>query len=340
MKRFSCLLVPAVAVGVFAGLAPADPAADPLAITPEAGAWVICAGSYMGEEASGLAHQLAEQLRTRHNLPAYIFDRGDDELKQYQEEHRRREAALGPDIHLPFRHPRVTSQFAVLIGGFADIDSANAALAKVKKLPQPDLKLRNGADAFDTEYGIIPDASKKSANLVPVKVNPLARAFVTRNPTVPHEAPGPAKPDPIWKELNAGEAYSLLKNPKPWTLVVKQYTGSVGIQQNNNETSFLKKLGQMGRNPGDVITAAGLQAHHLAEFLRDKRIGFDAYVLHTRNSSIVTVGGFDSPDDPELIRMRQRLERLKFNTAPGATAARGDPIGLFAHPLPMEVPRF
>jgi hypothetical protein len=141
MKRLFCLVLSTLALAVLAAPAGADPvAADPYAITPEVGPWVICAASYMGEDSLNLAHQMVEHLRTDYHLPAYLFDRGDAERQAYLEEHRQKEAYYG-GIHLPFRHPKFTPSCAVLIGGYPDVESANSALLKVKKLQAPTIKL-------------------------------------------------------------------------------------------------------------------------------------------------------------------------------------------------------
>jgi hypothetical protein len=181
--------------------------------------------------------------------------------------------------------------------------------------------------------------------MVRIKVNPLSRGFVTHNPTVPMEKVEKPKVDPAWKELNAPESFSLLKNPKNWTLVVREYTAPSSLEQSTptSATSLMGRTNMTNYKPGEALMAAGLQAHALAEFLRDKRIGLDAYVLHTRTSSIVTVGAFDSPDDPDLQRTKRRLEALSFRADPRASttaAIKSDPIGLIPHPLPMEVPHF
>ena len=344
MKRLLCLVVPAVALAGLVVPARADPvaAADPYAITPDAGPWVICAASYMGEEAANLSHQMAERLRTDYHLAAYVFDRGDAERQKDLEEHRQKEALW--QVRLPFRHPQYTPNYAVLIGGFADIDAANAALLKVKKLEAPVLKLSSGQEATEEEFMIGKrDATHKDTEMVRIKVNPLARSFVTHNPTVPVDKAEKPKVDPAWKELNAPESYSLLKNPKAWTLVVKEYTAPTSIQQQSGPPSLMAKLTQPDYKLGKAMEAAGFQAHTLAEFLRNKQIGFDAYVLHTRFSSIVTVGAFDGPDDPELQRTKHRLEALSFKAdarAASSAGIKGDPIGLLPHPRPMEVPHF
>jgi hypothetical protein len=170
------------------------------------------------------------------------------------------------------------------------------------------------------------------------KISPFVRAFVIRNPTLPHQQPDQKKLDPFWKELNRGRPYNLLKCRKDWTLVIKVYEGG-GVLQSAGTTptkgnGFLDMLG-IGGKSHQILDANALQAESLAEFLR--RYQFDTYVLHTRGSSIVTVGGYDSPEDQQLREMQQTISRLRF--APIA----GDPLGnaheLFAQPLPMRVPR-
>src|SRR5262249_22143287 len=79
-------------------------------------------------------------------------------------------------------------------------------------------------------------------------------------------------------------------------------------------SNFLKMLGLSGSKPGEALGAAALQAHELAKLLRDPRLGFTAYVLHTRTSSIVTVGGFNALNDAEMQRVQRQLAALRFTT--------------------------
>jgi len=41
-------------------------------------------------------------------------------------------------------------------------------------------------------------------------------------------------------------------------------------------------------------------------------VGLEAFVLHTRNASIVTVGQFDGPTDPALLEAQRMLQRMTF----------------------------
>src|SRR5262249_45145453 len=115
-------------------------------VTPEAGVWMICAASYMGETAPKMAHDLALELRRDHDLPAYVYNRGAEERRRMQEEldkkRRQQEEMLrqqGVDPGQPMRipHVRIEDQCAVLIGGFKDIEAAHSALEKIKKFDNP-----------------------------------------------------------------------------------------------------------------------------------------------------------------------------------------------------------
>ena len=56
-----------------------------------------------------------------------------------------------------------------------------------------------------------------------------------------------------------------------------------------------------GGKSGQRVDAAATSAHNLAELLRKAKL--DAYVLHTKYTSIVCVGGYDTVDDPALRNM-------------------------------------
>ena len=71
----------------------------------------------------------------------------------------------------------------------------------------------------------------------------------------------------------------------------------------------------------------------VAAIFRSPQLNFDAYVLHTHNSSLVTVGVFDSERDPRLQTMQERLAKLKFDVAGGTDEQ------LMSPPMPIPVPR-
>ncbi len=148
---------------------------------------------------------------------------------------------------------------------------------------------------------------------------------------MPQERRTASKVDPAWKKLNSDEPRSLFKCPKPWTLAVQEYAGAQVIQPTSASSSFLEKLGFSDNNLGKRLDASAMQAQQVCDLL--KRLGYKSYVLHTRNSSVVTVGEFTGSNDPELLRVQQQLTNFSFKDKMGNEAVK-----LFARPLPMEVP--
>lgn len=293
-------------------------------LTPQAGQWLVCAASYTGPEAKDLANQLANWIQSKYNAPVYLYNRADEERKRLNEEYAKRGLKKGV---------RIEDQYAVLVGGYADLETAGKARDVVRRWPLSELKLASGKSPFDLETTFDMDVNGQQ-KAVTRPINPFTSAIPIRNPLTPK--PTAQKIDPFLKQLNAGEDYSLLNNPRPWTLAVKQYTGGsiVTDQQNVGNPSFWDKL--FGSKQGEALDAAGKQAHELARVLR--KLGFQAWVLHTRGSSVVTVGGFDAVDDPEIEKMKVRISQLTQRVIESSSDRR-DLFQLFAQPLPMEVPR-
>src|SRR5438094_5680905 len=279
----------------------------------------------MGEQAPKLAHALVLELRSQYDLPAFVYNRGDIERRKMQEDldrqRREREEALRqqgiqPGMPLPVRRVRIEDQCAVLVGGFKDLDAAHNALEKFKKLPNP--KSVPVDELILTTKDAGAKAQRRPANI-------FVMSFVTRNPTAPQEKVEHGLDPATLKQLNADEGYSLLKCKQPWTLAVKEFSGGVAIQPAKAPTTLLEKL--LGSKSEEHMSAIGKQAHELARVL--KQIGFDAYVLHTETSSIVTVGAFAESDDEKLHQVQRQLHNIHFDGW----------IQLSSNPLPMPVPR-
>src|SRR5437868_4497453 len=246
MRRL--LVAPALVLALALWSAPGDaqPPAAPdinqdLAVTPQAGAWLICAASYSGPNAPYLARQLALQVRQRHGINAYVFNHADEERRKIREELERAQA-LHPDVPMRRRTVRLEEQCAVLVGGYKDSEAAAAALKNIRTLPLPELKLPTGEPAYDYMLTTVPDPQKKGMTLQRTPVNPFTTAIAIPNPTVPQQQAKP-KFDPAWTKLNAYEKYSLLKCPKRYTLVVKEYLGNTVVQPHTGVSGFMDMLG-------------------------------------------------------------------------------------------------
>jgi hypothetical protein len=333
MRRYWYVLA-ALVVAAVQGPGPAQVGANAgsaYEVTPAVGPWMILATSYTGPQARFLAVKLVEELRTRYKLPAYLFDFVNEErqkekeridkLRKQQQQYLE-QMNLEPATPIRIRTRRFEDQYAVLVGGYKSEEAAKTELARVKTLkaaPPPRETPGTPIDPRQVAWG-------------PGDGNPFAQAFIVPNPTVKREPPPDQnKPDPLLKKLNAGETYNLLKCPKRYTLAVAQFrtAATTTLQpQPTPKTTLLQKLGLGGPSGYESLSASAMSAHNLAEMLHTK-LNFEAYVMHTRYASVVTVGSFDQPDDPGLEALRRRLGQLKL-----------DPIPLLPQFLPMDINQY
>ncbi len=313
----------------------------PVEITPQAGKYCISVASYTGNDSPRMAYDFVRELREHYKLPGYAFTYGtEDKQKEYEKAKSLLEkqirflaennlTAFNQKIYV--RTMRLEESCAVLIGGYASDEAARRDLDRIRNLPTPNPdkvkldRVHYGKDEDDKEPGTFRKVEE-------TLVNPFKKAFVVRNPTVKQDHV--AKKDEwdldLLKKLNAYEPLSLLKNQKPYTLAIKQFQTPHQIvgREDTKNSGFLEAIGLGGRNAPKADMAAE-NAHNMAEALRKLKV--DAYVLHTKFSSIVTVGGYDSVNDPA---MKAMAEKIETNLRP-----RLELLSLFPRPLPLAVPR-
>lgn len=360
---------------------PAGPVADveipsvlgkdhPWLIKPEHGPYFILVKSYVrpargsrsaeldkGLTARELAETLAKEIREKHQVQAFLFEYVSEERKAeerarqearrkaqaYQaqiEELRKRAALQGLDFMEPDNKIRVLAhdykdQIGVLVGGFQTEDAAVKALPLVKAWPIP----KN--EVLCDKASIVKPGPDGKPTIGHAPVNPYAGAFVVPNPAVPRAREGYRGLDPFVVKLNEGRPYNLLKAQKGWTLGVKSFTAPVEMV--SGDAPSVKKPGTS--RGGDVLAAGAADAEKMAEALRALALPggqkLEAFVLHTRSASLVTVGQFDGPNDPELLALQRTLAALqvkvtedKMGTRPVANAP-----ALFERTMPMPIPR-
>ncbi|HBI43632.1 MAG TPA: hypothetical protein DDY78_12400 [Planctomycetales bacterium] len=338
-----CLALVAAGIVRAAPQIDADPNRE-YPVTPEAGPWMICAAHFNGVSAPQLAHQLVLLIRSQHNTPAYVFNYADEERKKQKAVLDKQapsfitqEAAPG-EIVVPIpRHRltiRVEEQCAVMIGGYPDEKTAHEALLAVKKLDPPDLKVPEGAPA---PFASVVDDQGKAAYLNPFS----SQSMVVRNPSIPHATHAmQAKDDPFLKTLNADEEYSMLRCPGKWTLAVREYVGASMVENKPTGWGPLQSIFGPGKGKtGESLALAANNAHELAKTLT--QLKFDAYVLHTRTSSVVSIGAFNDPNDPVMQKYRDRIDQMRNRNANAQTnPSKKDPLGLFPTLMPVEAPHF
>ena len=64
-------------------------------------------------------------------------------------------------------------------------------------------------------------------------------------------------------------------------------------------------------------------------------------MLHTRTSSVVSIGAFNAPNAPEMQGYRARIDNLRrINAQRQTDPKKQDPLGLFPVLIPVEAPHF
>jgi hypothetical protein len=312
---------------------PPDPNQD-IAVTRNHGPWMICVHWYSGKDAHRMARSMVMELRDNYKLQAFVFNKGADERRKEYERikelvEKQREFLLKNNLPpTTFRYKKrqtIDDECAILVGNYPDADVARRDLDRIRRLKPPDPnrvklamifrgvldqtgKINDGKDHKEGEYAF---------------VNPFASAFVVHNPLLKIDRPKEWEQEDmaLLRKLNRGEDYSLLNCKKPYTLMVKQFLLPSVVQPKSAGGKFLESIG-LGKNTNSENAA--LNAHNMAKLFRDvfRDSATESYVLHTRCSSIVTVGAFDSLEDPGLKSTQDLLiTRLKIPQA-----------------VPMEVP--
>jgi len=325
--------------------APGPASAHPWYIKPEYGAWMICVKSYSSDRdhpqsAKLFAEALAQDIRERYRVPAYLFERGGAERQAERDRHARQlaqqravraeesaqfqaitekaraEAAAKGMVFMESKPSiraatiAVEEQWAVLIGGWPDMATARREMEKVKSWAAPgDKKL------MDSQF-ILRESKSGDRDGEVAYINPFQNGMVVPNPTAarPIDLEGEADTKFVMR-MNSDEKYSVLKIQKNWTIALKQYAPPHQVK-GKNEQSIITRL--FTPKP-DAMAAAGDQAREMVEALRGMKptaeapVGpFEAYVLHTRYGSLVCVGQFDGPEDPALLATQQQIGMIKF----------------------------
>jgi hypothetical protein len=329
-----------------------------------------------GPSALAMAEALAAEIRDTYRVQAFLYEliseerraeaaalaaarvRGREFAAQWDKLREKAQLQgmefLEPDNKVRFKTVNYKDQVAVLVGGFRSDEDARKALDTVRKwpLPKATVKDRLGRDIPVVDCGTILRPGPNGKQLaMDAPINPYLTATVVPNPAAPRRVePGAAGLDPFIVKLNEGRPYNLLSAKKAWTLGVKSFCAPVEIVASNAGNSVMRKLG--GGRGGDALAAGAEQAESLAKALREMRgpgapgqpgpsLGLEAFVLHTRNASLVTVGQFDGPNDPELLRTKAMLEKITPRVTEDPTGLK--PVtnaqSIFGNLIPMPIPR-
>jgi hypothetical protein len=245
-------------------------------LTAKHGPWMIKVTSLWEEsehQELKVANELVYQLRKK-GIPAYVHHQS-EEQEQVESTDR-----LGRP-----RYRKMTAQhsmIAVLAGNYnsADDKKAKDTLAYIKKF-KPNVTV------------------EWKGKEVPVPLI-VSTAFLIRNPLLSPEELARKNRDPFIVKLNSGVDHSLLENKGNFTLVVASFYGKSQV----SPAKFEKFDNMLSDKSKISLDNAARDSWQLMTTLRNQ--GIDSYVYHDRFKSIVTVGAFKSPNDPDILRLIER----------------------------------
>ncbi len=357
--------------------APAEPptAPHPWAVTPAHGAWFVTVKSYVGPTAKQDAEAMATFIRSTYNAAAFLYEWGAEEREsqkkaraevvamkrkelagfiQAQEDLRAAAARKGEDFfpaRLSVRAPKVTAttQWAVLVGGWPTMDAASDArklvIRKWDKLPAPRL--------LDSVVVATPGDGK--AGIEGQYLNPFGVSTVVPNPSIKRAQAQELPLDKVVIDMNKDEPLSVLTIKKAWTLTVKDFPIQATTQVNQQEGGIIGKMFNKSDSAAQfdrmavtavefakTIRSPAMQqaAQQAANRLGMPTVSLDAYVLHLQTGSRVTVGQFDSLEDPALAATQRLLANMAFEIRDTPTGpAKQDLRRMFDGITPMPVPK-
>ncbi|MBN2129415.1 MAG: hypothetical protein JW741_07955 [Sedimentisphaerales bacterium] len=301
-------------------------------LTEQNGPWLIMASSFSGEGAEEQARELVLELRKRYKLPAYMH--------QMQIDFDKDTGGRGIDKNgrpkvWRYRRGNKADEICVLVGDYPSIDDVEAqqVLEKIKHSTPDCLKIEKGKQTHQTLIGLRTVHKKVLAKVNPnnpkAEKGPMGQAFMTQNPLLDNETTTKSL-DPLVVKMNKDLPYSLLKCPGKYTVQVAHFTGKVIVDQ-----TAIKEIEHGQRQLKEtLLDQAAEKAHALTVALREK--GFEAYELHDRQVSIVTIGSFNSYGTPRpdgRTEINPQIHRI-METFKGKRA----PTGQLASQLVIDIP--
>ncbi|QDU82816.1 hypothetical protein Pla110_45790 [Polystyrenella longa] len=302
------------------------------------------------------ANELVYELRS-HGLPAYTFEPHEASEKFKVVRNKRDE--LGPSNQLV--HMVGEGSICVLAGNFdimaSEKDNAQAekTLDKVKefvpKFLDQETQLEvsaplspNGNSNDPRQYGVFQKLKNGAVFAsTPGNPKPLSGAFLTINPLRSAEDMNESKRNRYLLDLNSGGEFSLLDNPAKYTLIVATFYGNSKTQALN--TGGLFKKNNNSQELGTSLDDSAFKAWEFCKAMRTaSNYGYDqnyeAYVLHTRYKSYVTIGSFDNAEDPRIEEMKQLMGAKVRQTSGGSSASMfAEMFSIPKQPAPGQAPQ-
>ena len=237
------------------------------------GNWFVMAKKFSGDGAAMQAKRLTYELRAAYKMEAFVFkydpDQADMDALSIQ---------LGKTRKFHYQTARPV-EYAVLVGGYPTGEDLELQkmLDKIHVMQPKSLKDDPQSKAAAEKFKTISKTDRQYANF-----GPLGGAIPVPNPLLPPEFFNhKGVVDPFIAKLNSDSKYSLLNNPKTYTVRIATFSGDSSMKKSNEKFDNLETR----------LQYAGLRAAALCEALRNQ--GVEAWEFHDRDCSFVTIGSFD-----------------------------------------------
>jgi len=274
--------------------------ADPskvYSVTKQHGPWMIMVTSLRGDDdtsaaaANKAAQALVLELRQK-GIPAYVYSQS-GELEEIASFDRN-----GKTVKRFVAAQR--NRVCVLAGNYRYGNSPEA---------EKDAKLAESTLAWIQKFH--PKALESgSYRPTPGRPGPLSRAFLTFNPLLSEEEIKvmALKSDPLIRTLNADREYNLLDNKAKYTLVVATFSGASQHVVTGDRNVAAKAARDFEQRISKRVTLddAAENAWKLVRTLRHQE-KMEAWIFHDQYRSVVTIGSFDSPNDPRIVQLQQKF---------------------------------
>ena len=277
----------------------ADPAKE-YRLGKEHGPWMIMVSTFHasgdgdtdeGKTPEQAAHDLVIELRQK-GIPAYVYvSEGKNEKIRTTDRSGREEIR---------KNLRRITTVCVLAGNYNSLNEERA---------QNTLKWLKKYRPKTFEDGVyVPPRTDRG---------PLSGAFLAINPLLSPEEVQSQSIDPLVMSLNSGMRNGLFENKGKYTLVIASFSGKSVAMTPDKQLPTAEEFLQKKQGNETNLDDAAENAMHLSEHLRGEvkimcapneeisHRNIDAFVWHDQFRSIVTVGQFDSPNDPMIKKYRQ-----------------------------------
>jgi hypothetical protein len=279
------------------------------------GPYLIFAIAFSGPNAQQDAHTLVLELRKNHKWHAFVSEKpfvfnASRDFQQARNPYTGKKAV--------YQNAGGGTEFAVLIGNFSSLDDKqlDKTLAEVRQCQPASLQGKGSR-------------------------TPCSMAFPLANPLLPPEQKRGGV-DPFIESINKQRQYSLLRNPRNYTVQIAIFTGAIDYKESSSVSNAFSAANQKVSKleEGEQMAVA------LCQTLRER--GVEAYEFHDNYGSIVTVGSFDHhsrslPDGSVVLdplaeqTIKQYQATIDINGKPQCKFING--IECDPQPRVIEVPR-